>query len=84
MTPKQIVARRARTHGSFEVGARVAQQIKAAVAGGLDGRRLTSAQAEALDLIATKVGRIVAGDAGFADHWDDIAGYAALGRDGRV
>jgi hypothetical protein len=34
--------------------------------------------AEALDMILHKIGRIVAGDATFKDHWVDIAGYATL------
>ena len=33
---------------------------------------------EALDMILHKIGRIVAGDATFKDHWVDIAGYATL------
>jgi len=34
--------------------------------------------AEALDMILHKIGRIVAGDATFKDHWVGIAGYATL------
>lgn len=33
---------------------------------------------EALDMICHKLGRIIAGDASFKDHWVDIAGYATL------
>jgi hypothetical protein len=40
--------------------------------------RLDHSQAEALDMIAHKIGRILAGDPNHADHWDDIAGYARL------
>ncbi|PPQ35418.1 hypothetical protein [Rhodoblastus acidophilus] len=78
----RLIAEREKTHGSFAVQARVAQLIKAAIREGLEGREveLPAAQQEALDLIATKMGRIVAGDAGFKDHWDDIQGYARLGR----
>lgn len=35
-------------------------------------------QAEALDMIAHKIGRILAGDPNYADSWHDIAGYAQL------
>lgn len=35
-------------------------------------------QAEALDMICHKLGRIVNGDADYADSWVDIAGYAKL------
>jgi hypothetical protein len=33
---------------------------------------------EALDMIAHKIGRILAGNPMYKDHWDDIAGYATL------
>jgi len=35
-------------------------------------------QAEALDMICHKLGRIVNGDPNYADSWVDIAGYAKL------
>jgi hypothetical protein len=35
-------------------------------------------QREALDYIAGKLARILSGQPGYADHWDDIAGYAKL------
>jgi hypothetical protein len=35
-------------------------------------------QAEALDMICAKLGRIVNGDPDYADSWVDIAGYAKL------
>jgi hypothetical protein len=35
-------------------------------------------QAEALDMICVKLGRIVNGDPDYADSWVDIAGYAKL------
>lgn len=35
-------------------------------------------QAEALDMICVKLGRIVNGDSDYADSWVDIAGYAKL------
>ena len=33
---------------------------------------------ESLDMLATKVSRIVAGGADYTDNWHDIAGYATL------
>lgn len=41
-------------------------------------------QREALDLIATKISRILTGDPFAPDHWDDIAGYAHLGKGGHM
>jgi len=34
----------------------------------------------ALEMISLKLARIICGDPNFADHWDDIAGYAELGK----
>lgn len=31
-------------------------------------------------MILAKIARIVSGDPNHADHWDDIAGYALLGK----
>jgi hypothetical protein len=39
---------------------------------------LNDMQRESLDLIATKMARILSGDANEPDHWEDIAGYAML------
>lgn len=36
---------------------------------------------EALEMICTKIARILAGNARESDHWSDIAGYAELGRE---
>jgi hypothetical protein len=39
---------------------------------------MTDVQQEAFDFIASKLARILSGQAKFADHWRDIAGYAML------
>ena len=39
---------------------------------------LSDVQKEALDMIAHKIARILAGNQDNKDHWDDIAGYASL------
>lgn len=41
-------------------------------------RPLTAKEREALEMIFHKIGRILAGQPEFADHWDDIGGYAKL------
>lgn len=79
-----LIDARSRTHGDFDDHARITQQIKNVCYAELTERelrsqdRLTSQQIEALDMIAHKIGRILAGDPCFKDHWDDIAGYAML------
>lgn len=73
-----LVVREA-THGRFEETARIAQALKTTIVQCPTYENLTPAQREALDMIATKLGRIMSGDPNFKDHWDDIAGYAKLG-----
>ena len=79
-----LVAERGSTHGSFADHARITQDIKqvmvreAALRKGRGQPELTDTQKEALEMIAHKVGRIIAGNASFRDHWDDIAGYAKI------
>jgi hypothetical protein len=65
-----LVATRAITHGDFPAVARAAQRIKAVIGEELSaaGNVLAPAQAEALDQIATKLARIVAGNPDFRDH----------------
>ena len=72
-----ILEERAETHGRFRNVARTAQLIKSEIQ---QAEYLTFAQAEALDLIATKIARILHGNANEADHWLDIEGYARLVR----
>jgi len=33
-------------------------------------------QREALEMICTKISRIIVGDCSHVDHWNDLAGYA--------
>lgn len=68
---------RQNTHGDWRFNATVSQDLKKTFWGHCT-KPLRPGQAEALDLIFTKLGRIAAGDANFKDHWDDIAGYAIL------
>lgn len=73
-----LLAERCKTHGDFGHNAFVAQSLKEVLrnADGYSG--LNSKQREALDFICSKIGRIMSGQPGFQDHWDDIAGYAKL------
>lgn len=79
-----LVASRTTTHGAFDDHARCTQGLKATIDIECGKRHdrgqppLTDTQRESVDMILHKIGRIVAGDAGFQDHWDDIAGYARI------
>ncbi len=81
-----ILVEREKTHGSFADVSNTAQSLKL-VMFGLNGNihtnyyELHRCQREALDMIATKIARILQGNAKEKDHWKDIAGYAKLGEE---
>jgi hypothetical protein len=75
-----LLAERARTHGNYRVHAFITQDLKRVIThhvADLD-RRLDDDMTETLDMIAHKIGRIIAGNPAEPDHWRDIAGYAQL------
>jgi len=78
---KKILSEREKTHGNFSDVAAVSQQLKVAMSMSKNWLVLNHAQREALEYIATKMGRILSGDRNYRDHWEDIAGYAILGAD---
>lgn len=69
---------RQKTHGAYEDHARVTQQIKDIMQAERGWGALTFSQRETLDMIAHKIGRVLAGNPNFHDHWHDIAGYSTL------
>ncbi len=72
-----LLTEREKTHGNFAINAAISQQLKDVfIAHG--HRKLCPVHAEALDMIALKISRILSGQARYKDHWDDIAGYAKL------
>jgi transposase len=75
-----ILNERATTYGRFVDVAEIAQEIKATIRIGDTNRSedLPADQIEALDMIASKIARILSGDSDYADSWIDIAGYATL------
>lgn len=73
-----ILAQREQTHGDFKDVARIAQALKQTFYGEYRYMDLSDQQSEALDMIASKIGRILAGNPNEVDHWRDIAGYAQL------
>jgi hypothetical protein len=75
-----ILDERATNYGSFLTMSKVTQRLKAVAHqfAGQHNKTFDADQAEALDLIFTKVGRILNGDPNHTDSWLDIAGYATL------
>ncbi len=77
MNTTEILIQRERTHGSFRDVAKTAQALKDVIHAQQEDE-LSDVQSEALDLIATKIARIVRGNPNEPDHWKDISGYASL------
>lgn len=75
-----ILDDRATNYGSFLTMSKVTQRLKAVAHqfAGQNNKTFDADQAEALDLIFTKIGRILNGDPNHIDSWIDIAGYATL------
>jgi len=75
-----ILNERASTYGSFVDVAKVAQQLKHVAASHTIavGVELSHDKIEALEMIFSKIARIVNGNSDHVDSWVDIAGYAQL------
>lgn len=75
-SPNNTIKNRQSVYGDFANTAETAQQLKGILREN-DGH-LSAVQKESLDMIMTKVARIIGGDANHKDSWHDIAGYAML------
>jgi hypothetical protein len=76
----ELLNERGSKYGSFIDVAQIAQEMKDVIRGALDEQNasLQADHQEALDMITSKIARIVNGDANHRDSWIDIAGYATL------
>ena len=73
-----LLDERAKTHGDFYNVASMAQELKDAMRRGRNWKVLDDTERETLEMIASKIGRILSGNPHEVDHWRDIAGYATL------
>lgn len=75
-----VLESRAEDYGRFIDNALLAQNLKAALRDHAEeqGTVLAPDQWEALEMIMSKVSRLVTGDSHKVDSWVDIAGYATL------
>lgn len=74
-TLKQTLRDRGKKYGDFKDMCNHQRAIKKAMHG-RNFDNLEPYQQEALDMFATKIGRILTGDPNYDDNWKDIAGYA--------
>ena len=75
-----LLQTREKTHGSYPSTAKLSQALKDTMKSGANWISLSDEQAESLEMIAVKIARILSGDPEYPDHWDDVIGYAKLGR----
>ena len=73
-----LLDERQKTHGSFQLNAYWGQELRELFRRSPGWHHADNRQREALDYIAGKLARILSGQPAYADHWDDIAGYAKL------
>lgn len=78
MSVQETLDERQSTHGDFADHARVTQMLKTVIQNQPGWKNLNAMQRESLDMIAHKIGRIMAGNPNFRDHWIDGAGYFEL------
>lgn len=90
LTTEAILKERGSRYGRFEDNARVSQELSRIVRNEQELRTkrgqlpMTWYEMEALEMICHKIARVVSGnDTSYADNWDDIAGYAQLGKEPR-
>lgn len=80
-TTEELIQERKKTHGDWSRQALLAVNLKDTLRV-LRSAELNEMQVEALDMICVKMSRICTGNPYEPDHWDDIAGYAMLGKGG--
>lgn len=75
-----ILEERGSNYGKFVDHAALTQKLKKVLRKHVkqQGIELTPSQAESLEMIMHKIGRIGNGNPNYADSWRDIAGYATL------
>jgi hypothetical protein len=78
LTTTTLLKQRRKQHGDFTRQFEVAQQIKTALWSHERLGCFHNIVKETLEMISTKLSRIVTGNPNNADHWRDIAGYATL------
>lgn len=78
MSVEDTLNERGKVYGSYSGLSNQAQALKDVMKSHPGWDRLSPAQKETLELIATKIARILNGDPDHADNWNDIAGYATL------
>lgn len=75
---ESTLAERDTRYGSFSSQAQITQQLKETLHYTEKWSLLPDDMKESLEMIASKIARILNGDPSYVDSWHDIAGYAVL------
>lgn len=74
----KLLDEREKTHGDYVEVCVLAQNIKKLLRGSKNWAKMPLTHKESVDMIASKLARILSGDFDEEDHWQDVAGYAIL------
>lgn len=77
---EELTYTRQPTHGPFETVAKISLGFDCVAVASPNWVNLSYTRQMALQEIFHKAARILCGDPDHADHWDDIGGYAELGK----
>lgn len=78
MDIENTLTERGDRYGEFCDNAKIAQKMKLSIRDSKNWDELSYAQQEALDMICSKISRIVTGDPNYIDNWHDIIGYTRI------
>ena len=74
----KTLAERGSRYGEYDEQARISQNIKAALRDSKNWDTLPPIIKDALEMIASKISRVLNGDPLYDDSWHDIGGFAKL------
>lgn len=74
----EVLEQRQKVHGSYHDYANINGSIMKLIRSTANYEKLENKERSSLDMIVSKISRILSGDPHFEDHWVDIAGYATL------
>ena len=78
MSVEKTLEQRDSVYGGFINNASIAQRLKSVMRSASNWYELSYDKREALEQIASKIGRILTGDPEYVDNWHDLQGYPKL------
>lgn len=79
-----LLRERGVTHGDIVEQATMAQDLQGVMHRSANWNSLNPVVRQTLDMIQLKISRLLEGDPTFAEHWDDLLGYAVKGKEYRI